>query len=54
MYAFLETIWPISVPSNQPCGGTEVDVSGLSGMSLLEWLSFSGHECPDTMDCNGH
>jgi len=48
MYAFLETIWPFSVPSNKPCGGTEVDVSGLSGMLLLEWLGEPGPECTDS------
>ena len=53
MYAFLETIWPISAPSSQPCGATEVDVSGLSGMSLLEWLGEPGPECSDTFDSHG-
>ena len=54
MYAFLETIWPISVPSSQPCGGTEVDVSGLSGMSLLEWIGEPGPECTDAFDRTEH
>jgi len=48
MYAFLETISPFSVPSNKPCGGTEVDVSGLSGMLLLEWPGEPGPECTDS------
>lgn len=54
MYAFLETIWPFSTPAIEPCGATEVDVSGLSGMSLLEWLGESGRECKDTFDRKEH
>ena len=45
MCAFLESISPFSAPANEPCAATEVDVSGLSGMSLLEWLGESAPAC---------
>lgn len=45
MYALLKSIWPFSAPANEPCAATEVDVSGLSGMSLLEWLGEPAPAC---------
>ena len=45
MYAFLEAVWPFSAPANEPCAAAEVDVSGLSGMSLLEWLGEPAPAC---------
>ena len=48
LYAFFKTIWPFLATAIPPCGAVEVDVSGLIGMSLLEWLGESEHECSDT------
>lgn len=50
MHAFLAAIWPFSALAVEPCGATEVDVSGLVGLSMLEWLDQPGRDCADALD----
>ncbi len=54
MYTFLEAIWPSFAPTRPHCAATEVDVAGLSSMSLLEWLGEPTRECVDAVDCRAH
>ncbi len=50
MHTFLEAIWPSFAQPRTHCAASEVDVAGLSGMSLLEWLGEPARECADGAD----
>jgi hypothetical protein len=41
----LESIWSSVLPQQAQCATTEVDVSGLSGMFMLEWLVEHADAC---------
>lgn len=54
MYTFLEALWPAFAPPRPHCVASEVDVAGLSGISLLEWLGEPARECADAVDHRAH
>ncbi len=54
MSTFLEAVWLSFTPSRPHCAVAEVDVAGLSSMSLLEWLGEPVRECVDAFDHRAH
>jgi hypothetical protein len=54
MYTFLEIICAPFAQPRPHCAANEVDVAGLSGMSLLEWLGEPTRECVDAVDFRPH
>ena len=54
MYSILQAFWPSFTLPISYCSATEVDVAGLSGMSLLEWLGEPSRECADALDQQVH
>jgi hypothetical protein len=54
MYTFLEALWPAFAQSRPHCAASEVDVAGLNGISLLEWLGEPARECADVVDHRWH
>lgn len=50
MYTFLKALWPSFAQASPHCAASEVDVAGLSGIPLLEWLGEPARECADAVD----